>query len=377
VATNGLVLDELCEVLVDAPTNGRGIREVARWHLVRDVPREDVADPGLSCFIPVEARDDASVDDAAHSGHLEQGIRVHDVACRCAHDRDHLAGLGSARRRGRDVSVNVADRDGDANWEARPLRGLRRKRSRRVAELADGVCDLRVGEVCKVCVERRKEFARRVFTVLQDPFVARGARVANVRARELPHDPVGRFDPVVHCVVDLGILFEKLQALRELPLARDQAAVAREPRLAALGREFVDAVGLRLRRVVLPELDVRVGAVGELGQLAERRTVCRRGDHRARREVRSDSDHGPDINARVRERRGNSILEHVDIVRRNLKRPLGRQSRARGIQNGVHYGVAVVVSSGAEFCAIRDPYDDSATGKCSVVNTDDILLASD
>ena len=182
---------------------------------------------------------------------------------------------------------------------------------------------------------------------------------------------------MVHRGVDLGIFFEKLQALRELPLTRNESAVAREPLLAALGREFVDAIGLRLRRVVLPELDVCVGPVGELGQLVERRAVGGRGDHGARREIRADSNHCRRVDSRGYERGGNSVLEHVDVVRRNLKGPFGRQGRTRCIQNRVHYSVAVIVSSRAELSSIRNPHDDRATGKCSVVNADDVLLASD
>ena len=96
---------------------------------------------------------------------------------------------------------------------------------------------------------------------------------------------------MVHAVVDLGILLEQLQALRELPLARDQAAVARQPALAALGRERVDAVGLRLGGVVLPELHVGVRAVGELVELAERGAVGGDGEDGAGGEVGADADH--------------------------------------------------------------------------------------
>ena len=180
----------------------------------------------------------------------------------------------TALRGGRgDVRVDVADRDGDALGQTGPGGGLGGQRAGAGAEVADLVRDLRLGEVGEVGVERGEELAARVGAVLEDALVAGGAGVADVAAAELPDDPVGGLDPVVGRGVELGVLFEQLQALGELPLARDEAAVAGQPRLAALAARLVDAVGLALGGVVLPELDVGVRAVGELGQLAERRAV--------------------------------------------------------------------------------------------------------
>jgi hypothetical protein len=62
--------------------------------------------------------------------------------------------------------------------------------------------------------------------------VAGRAGVAGLDAGELPDDPVGRLDQPVGPAVDLGRLVEDLQRLAEEPLARDLAAVARQPRLA-------------------------------------------------------------------------------------------------------------------------------------------------
>jgi hypothetical protein len=61
---------------------------------------------------------------------------------------------------------------------------------------------------------------------------------------------------VVHPVVDLAVLLQQLQALGQLPLRGQLAAVAGDPRLAALVRQRVDPLGVRLRGVVLPQLDV-------------------------------------------------------------------------------------------------------------------------
>ena len=219
----------------------------AARHLVLDVPGEDVADAGLAGLVAVEAGDDAAVDDAAHAGDLGEVVAVHDVACRGAHDREHLAGLGRLRGGGGDVRVDVADRDRDALGQARPARRPRRSACRRASPSWPISCgELVVGEAGEVGVERGQEVAARVGAVLQDALVAGGARVAHVAAAELPDDPVGRLDPVVHARVELGVLLEQLQRLRVLPLARDEAAVARQPRLVALARERVDAVRLGL-----------------------------------------------------------------------------------------------------------------------------------
>src|SRR5699024_8286598 len=107
-------------------------------------------------------------------------------------------------------------------------------------------------------------------TVLVDAFISGGADIAGLDAAQLPHDPVGRLDPTFGALVDLGVLFEELKALGELPLAGDLAAVAGQPALAAFGGEGVDAVGLRLGGVVLPQFGPGVGAGGELVEFAQR-----------------------------------------------------------------------------------------------------------
>ena len=83
----------------------------------------------------------------------------------------------------------------------------------------------------------------------------------------------------------LGVLLEHLQRLGELPLGGDPAAVARQPRLAALLGERVDAVGLPLRGVVLPQLHVRVRAPLEAVDAAQRRAVAQHRHRRRRGEV--------------------------------------------------------------------------------------------
>ena len=230
--------------------------------------------------------------------------------------------MASAAGRG-DVGVDVADRDGDAGGQAGDGRGLLGQRAGGGAELADGRVELVVDEAGEVGVELGQEGRRRVGAVLVDALVAGGAGVADIGAAELPHDPVGGLDEVVHRGIDGRGLLEHLQTLGELPLRGDQAAVAAQPRLVALAGQLVDAVGLRLRGVVLPELDVGVRLGGVLGDLAQRGAVGGRRQDRAGGEVGGDADDPVGVDARIGQRGGHRRAEHLDVVGRHLERPVG------------------------------------------------------
>ena len=91
----------------------------------------------------------------------------------------------------------------------------------------------RIGEAR---VERAEVVTRRVGAVLVVRLVAGGAGVARLDAAHAPDDPVGRLDQPIGGAIDLGRLLEDLQRLGEEPFARDLAAVARQPGLAARAR---------------------------------------------------------------------------------------------------------------------------------------------
>ena len=237
-------------------------------------PGEDVADPALPGLVAPQPGDDAAVHHPAHAGHLGQRVAVHHVAGRGAHDGDHLARRDRVRGGRGDVRVHVADRDRDARGQPGPPRPL--ARSATPARAPSG--DDRVGELVRreagePRVERGQELRRRVVPVLVDALVPGGAGVPGLGAAQLPDDPVGGLDPAVRAAVDLRVLLQQLQPLGELPLGRDLPAVPADPRLAALVRQRVDPVGLRLGGVVLPQLGVGVRAAGQPGQLAQRRAV--------------------------------------------------------------------------------------------------------
>ena len=225
-------------------------------------------------------------------------------------------------------------------------------------------------------VERRQEVAVGIATVLVDPLVAGGARVADVAAGQLPHDPVRRLDEAVRAGVELGVLLQQLEPLGELPLAGDQAAVAADPGLPPLVRELVDPIRLGLGGVVLPQLDVGVRPVGVLGQLAQRRPVREHRQHRAGGEVRPEPDHLAGVDPGGAHRLGYGVREHVDVVARHLERPVrGQRHRARG-EAGVQHPVRVVVHGAAHLGAVGDPDHDGATGERAEVDADRELVGA-
>ena len=196
---------------------------------------------------------------------------VHDVARGGAHDGDHLARLDGPAAGAADVGVDVADGDGDALGQPGP--GGRLGGQPPASPSGRSWCSSLSSRSPRTAVRARRGSPGRGSAVLVDALVAGRAGVADVGAAQLPDDPVGGLDPVVHRGVDLRVLLEELQALGELPLGGDQPAVARQPRLAALGGQGVDPVGLRLRGVVLPQLDVGVRTSGNSWQLAQRGAV--------------------------------------------------------------------------------------------------------
>ena len=306
-----------------------GLDVVALRDAVVDEPGEDVADAGLAGFISPTAVEDAAVYYSAHSGNFAQHIGIHHMARRGAHDRNQLSRIQGIGRGHGDVGIDVADGDGDPRWEPGPFGGLRGERTGAVAELAQRLIQLLGDEVGEVRVDRGEKLPRRILAVLANALVARAARIADVGARQLPHDPVGGLDPAVDGLIHLRVLLQDFQRLRKLPFAGDQPAVTGQPRLTALGGNGIDAVGLRLRRVMSPQLDVCVGPIGELFQLAQRGAVAEHRHHRAGGEVGADADHVGGIDAGARHRLRDGGAQHVDVVRGDLQRPLAGQPDAR------------------------------------------------
>ncbi len=238
-----------------------------------------------------------------------------------------------------------------------------------LAELADAVLDLVRDEPAEAGVEGGEEVLGGVVPVLVDPLVAGGARVADVVAGQLPDDPVGALDPVLHRGVDLGGLLQDLQPLGELPLGGDQPAVPGEPGLLALGGEGIDPVRLRLGGVVPPELDVGVRVAGEVVQLVQRGAVGGGRHHRARGEVGADADDVGGVDAGPAQGLRHGLPQDLDVVRGHLQREVGRQDGPVG-QGAVEDRVGVLRDGARQLGAVTHADDDGPAGERAEVDAD-------
>ena len=231
--------------------------------------------------------------------------------------------------------------------------------------------ELLLDEAREALVEGREILLGGIAAVLEDPLVAGGAGVARLDAAELPDDPVRRLDPAVDRRIDLRVLLEDLERLRELPLRRDPAAVPREPRLVPRLGQRRDPVGLLLRGVVPPELGIGVRPQLEGLDTAERRAVGEDRQGRGRGEVGRDSDDVLGIDAGRTERRRHGVAQHVEPVVGILQGPRRWQLLARARQFGVDHAVRVFVNGGPELLPVRRPDDERSTGERSEVDADD------
>ena len=253
----------------------RGGLVVARRHGVLDEPAEDVADARLAGLVADEPGQDPVLDRAAHAGHDLLGRAEDHVADRRAHDHDHPPRAGDRRRRDRDVGIDVADGHRRAGPQAGPRGRLLGQATGALADGSDVARQLGVDDVAQPRVERGEVVGVGEAVALRPHrLVAGGAGVAGLDPGEPPDDPVGRLDEAVGGGVRVGRLVEDLEDLGEEPLRRDLAAIAVEPGLAGRPGGVVDAVGLGLGGVVLPELDpgVRVGPPAP----GPRTAACRR-----------------------------------------------------------------------------------------------------
>ncbi len=174
----------------------------------------------------------------------------------------------------------------------------------------------------------RQVLARGSLAVLVYAFVARRADVAGLCAAKLPDYPVRRLDPTLDAGVEVGVFVEHLEGLGELPLRRDLAAVAAYPGLAAMVRQFVYQVGLRLRGVVLPQLRIGMRAADQVGQLAEGGAVSQRGHDRTGGEVRAYADHVSWLDSCLAQGRRHRFAQRLAPVLGHLQSPVGRQGLA-------------------------------------------------
>ena len=348
-------------------------------HRLLGKPREDVTDAGLAGFVADQARDDTVLDRTAHALDERELVAEEDVAVARPHDHDHRAGLGHGRRRRRDVRVDVGNRDGRSGAKSGERRRSFAQHARSAARRQERAGHLLVDDVLELWVESGEVGAVREPVLLRpERLVAGGAGVASLGAGELPDDPVGGLDQPLGAVIELGRLVEDLERLREEPLRRDLAAVPVEPRLSALCRDGVDAIGLGLSGVMLPELDPRVRFAAQLLEQAERRPVGGRRQHRARGEVDADPDHVVRGDAGLREHLGNGVLERAHVVLRVLQRPVGLQPDVivRRRQPFVDDAVRVGIRRGCELAPVCAVDQDGPSRRGAEVDADHVGAAA-
>ncbi len=210
------------------------------------------------------------------------------------------------------------------------------------------------GELDEPRVERREKLPRRKSALAApESLVARAAGIAHERARELLHEPVAGLDERRGGGEHLRVLLENLQGLGEQPLGRRPAAVVGQERFAARGRDRVDPVRLRLRRVVLPELDPGVRPRRPRGLERKRAPAGVHGKDRAGREIHADADDVPRPDAGGRQGPRDGFGGGLHVIARVLQRPVRRQLRARARQRRVDHAVPVVHDGRAALAPCR------------------------
>ncbi|GAB4006744.1 hypothetical protein GCM10029992_58520 [Glycomyces albus] len=134
--------------------------------------------------------------------------------------------------------------------------------------------------------------------------------------------------------------------------------------------EGVDAVGVGLGGVVLPQLGPGVGPLAVLLELAQRGAVGQGGQDGAGGEVGGDPDDLVGADAGGRERLGDGMAQHVAPVVGGLERPTAGQGNVGSRERLLDRAVPVDVLGAGEFAAVGDSGDDHSSGEGSEVDPD-------
>ena len=129
-------------------------------------------------------------------------------------------------------------------------------------------------------------------------------------------------------------------------------------------RELGEPVGLRLGGVVLPQFRVGVRAVAHLRDLTEWSAIGQRGQHRAGREVGSDAHHRCRIYAGISDRSSHARAERLDVVRRDLERPIRREGAVVTWQRRLKDPVTIGGDGASDLSAVSVPKSTPTTNDC-------------
>lgn len=136
---------------------------------------------------------------------------------------------------------------------------------------------------------------------------------------------------------------------------------------------MVDAVGLALGRVVLPELGPGVRANAQLG-LGERGAIGPYGEDGAGGEVGGDADDGGRVDATRGHCGGDGGAQHLAPVLGVLEGPVGRQGLTGGGEFTLDDAVRLHVDGGADLLAVADADHHGPAGESAEVDTHDMAL---
>ena len=330
-------------------------------------PVEMIAHAALSRLIAHQAGNHAVLHHAAHAGHDMLLVRQHDVAGRRTHDHQHGTLLGQSRRRQRHMRVHIRRSHGNAGLQPHLLRHFLRQLARLASDGRDRA-ELLLHHVFQKRVAGLQKFLRRIAVPLvPDGLVARHAAVASFHARHAQNHPVAGLHVPIGLGVQRRILLGNLPELGEHPLGGNLAAVALQPFLSARLGDGIQPVRLILRRVVLPQLHIRM----RIGWIFPAHRVARLvdGNHGAGGKIDADAHHVVFVNARVFHGLRHGGFQRLQIVVRVLKRPVRLQARAVG-KSLVHHAVLVLIHRFAHLASRADFRHERARRKGSVVNAD-------
>ena len=186
------------------------------------------------------------------------------------------------------------------------------------------------------------------------------ALAARLVPGQLPDEPVAGLDEALGFVPDFRRLVGDLRRLGQHPLARELAAAIGQ--IVAAAR--VDAVGPRLRRLMLPELDVGVRVARQDRREGRAVGLARQG--RTGGEAQPDAeDRAPTSEA------AEDDLRRLRVVRRHLQRPAAPERLAAG-ERRRHDAVPVFVRQAADDAPVLGVHQYAARRLRSIVQTNQI-----
>ena len=311
-------------------------------HAVVHKPVEVVAHAALAGLVAQQPLNHAIFHHAAHAGHGVLLVGDDDVTGRGAHNHQHAAGLGGTGGGQGHMSVHVGHRHGGTRQKARDLRALGGDFSSLCADGIDMGGKLVLHQIFQPGIQRPEEIPGGIALGLAPHgLVTRHAGVAGFHAGKLHDHPVSRLHEAVHRVVQRRVFVQHLPDFGHHPFRGSLSPVSGQEFLPPLLRNAVQAVGLVLGGVVLPELDPGVGIVGVFLLQAQGRARRVHRHHGAGSKIDAHADNVFRGNPGLLHGLRDDIIQTVQIILGMLQGPVGLQPLAGG-QIFVHYAVRIV-----------------------------------